>query len=890
MKWLSVEFKGAHLSTYHYQNETCVGVNTYDNPSFEELFIALKKEPIEGIMLKNYPSEMSQEKQTAFCQEWMEKLNIPVVMADMLSKELSLSEQFQQIADEYTWQLTYTGYQPGKTEYCVESLLTVGNGFMGLRGTTPEMEISKNHYPATYLASLYDEAKSTVAGHEVVNEDFVNAPNLQGLTVKLDDEDYFKITSDNVKNLTRHLDLKTGLFTSEMIAYLPKGKLLKIKTSRIANMKHWQQYSMQYEVTPLNFSAHLTIVSISEGDVYNYNVERYRSLQSHHLSVTDTYVDSRRSCLLAKTKTSDIQIAQVSTLHLSKTLKDSQVTYTRTAKQTTHCIRFFANCQETYQLDKTVFIEKRQAGQHLTLGDFLAKEKSYQNFQTNYKESATAWGELWEQSDIQIEGDMMSQKMLRLHTFHLLVSASPYSNPHLDASVTARGLHGEAYRGHVFWDEIYILPFYVMHYPKTAKQLLMYRYNRLNQAKIAAKEAGYKGAMFPWQSGLDGSEQSQKIHLNPLSGEWGPDHSRLQRHVSLAIAYNVWFYWHNTQDQTFMEMYGLELLLEIAKFWLSVTRFDSQDNRYHIEGVMGPDEFHEAYPNSEKGGLKDNAYTNMMVVWLFEELENLTKTVSLETLSSLYQRTQVTVADLEKMKKIRAKLALAINSDGIIAQYDGYLSLKEIDWQYYRKKYQNIYRMDRILGAEGKSADDYQVTKQADTLMLFYNFNQTQIDLILDDLGYHLPDDYLKRNLTYYLKRTSHGSTLSRIVHAKLAQEVGHEELAWQLYQEALFSDYQDIQGGTTAEGIHAGVMAATLYVTLTTFGGLDLREDIIQITPDLPTHWKKLAFNFTHRNIDYRVVMTQEELTIKSSEDSMISICGKHYSLVKEKTLEIII
>ncbi len=184
-----------------------------------------------------------------------------------------------------------------------------------------------------------------------------------------------------------------------------------------------------------------------------------------------------------------------------------------------------------------------------------------------------------------------------------------------DASITARGLHGEAYRGHIFWDELFILPLYNIHFPKVAKSALLYRYHRLEAARKYAKEHGYEGAMFPWQSGSDGREETQVVHLNPLTGKWGPDFSSFQRHVSLAIAYNIWQYFHTTEDMDFMKDYGAEMFLEICRFWASKAQLDDKTGRYSIKNVMGPDEFHEKYPGSEEGGLKDNTYTNIMVVW-----------------------------------------------------------------------------------------------------------------------------------------------------------------------------------------------------------------------------------------------------------------------------------
>ena len=174
--------------------------------------------------------------------------------------------------------------------------------------------------------------------------------------------------------------------------------------------------------------------------------------------------------------------------------------------------------------------------------------------------------------NITIEGDRFAQKLLRMHLYHLMVSASQY-NVDIDAGITARGLHGEAYRGHIFWDELFILPFYDIHFKDTAKSLLLYRYRRLQKAREYAKEYGYKGAMYPWQTGSEGSEETQILHLNPVSGIWGDDYSSLQRHVSLAVAYNIWQYYWITEDRDFLSQYGAEMFFEICRFWASKSKF-----------------------------------------------------------------------------------------------------------------------------------------------------------------------------------------------------------------------------------------------------------------------------------------------------------------------------
>jgi trehalose/maltose hydrolase-like predicted phosphorylase len=382
--------------------------------------------------------------------------------------------------------------------------------------------------------------------------------------------------------------------------------------------------------------------------------------------------------------------------------------------------------------------------------------------------------------------------------------------------------------------------------------------------------------MYPWQSGSDGREETQVVHLNPVSGEWGDDYSSLQRHVSLAVAFNVYQYFHITGDQDFINRYGAEMFFEIARFWADKARFDKATGRYSIEGVMGPDEFHEMYPGADKGGLKDNAYTNIMTAWLFKKAMELWQILEPDTKSKLLSKINLNDTEIEHWQEIRKKLRVVINTEGIISQYDGYFDLKELDWDYYRQKYGNIHRMDRLLKAEGKSADDYKVAKQADTLMIFYNLKKEEVDTLLADMGYHLPEDYLEKNLRYYLARTSHGSTLSRVVHAQLANMAGDENLSWKLYYDALESDFNDIQGGTTGEGIHAGVMAGTLMIALTNFAGIDLRGEKLSVNPKMPARWKGLNSMLHFKQTAWQIEIINNHISVKADKKAEVIIDNK--------------
>jgi trehalose/maltose hydrolase-like predicted phosphorylase len=250
-----------------------------------------------------------------------------------------------------------------------------------------------------------------------------------------------------------------------------------------------------------------------------------------------------------------------------------------------------------------------------------------------------------------------------------------------------------------------------------------------------------------------------------------------------------------------------------------------------------------------------------MSVWMYNNIADILSKLDDNSVNNVFQKIEFDKEELVNWEEISRKINIVISDDGIIAQYDGYFDLSELDWDYYKNKYGNIHRMDRVLKAERKSPDDYKVAKQADTLMLFYNLSNEKVSEILKGLDYKLPEDYIEKNLEYYLQRTSHGSTLSRVVHAYLAQQLGKEELSWQMFQQALSSDYNDIQGGTTAEGIHTGVMAGTIWIIYAAFAGIDFSKDELTIKPHLPKQWKKLSFALDFKGKNHQIEISHNEV-----------------------------
>ena len=796
-----------------------------------------------------------------------------------------IQKWFETGLEEDNWSITYHGYNV-KNEKSRESLLAVGNGYFGNRGAMEEIRADENHYPGTYIAGLYNRLESPVGDRMIENEDFVNTPNWTIIEFKIDGNEWWNYKTAKFESYKKKLCLKTGLFSKEFIVANPDGKKFKIKSQRMASMVNQYAAAQTYEFTPLNFSGKIEFRLGIDGDIENKGVNRYNSLNQKHIASVYNEINDNKLQLTALTSQSKIAVSQTIRHQASVLGKENNLAY-KSAIEDKAVYAYYSTKlkeQETIKIEKVLSIYSSATKEE---AQALSREnlESMSSFDVLFQESKNKWEEIWKEIDIQVDGDRLSQKLLRLHSYHMMLSASEF-NVNIDASVTARGLHGEAYRGHIFWDELFILPFYNIHYPEVSKSLLMYRYRRLNEARKYAKEHGYRGAMFPWQSGSNGREETQTVHLNPLTGKWGEDISSYQRHVSLAIAYNIYQYLLASNDMEFFEEYGAEMYLDICRFWASKAKRNPETGKFSIDQVMGPDEFHEKYAESDKGGVKDNAYTNIMVAWMLGKVKELTSKMGCVAEENVLLKLQIPYQEMLRWNDIAANLNIEISDDGIIAQFAGYFDLKELDWDYYKEKYKNIYRMDRLLKAEGKSADDYKVAKQADTLMTFFNLEKQEVDEIFKKLNYQLPEDYLEKNLEYYLARTSHGSSLSRVVHGQLANIINNENLSWELYQEALGSDYIDIQGGTTGEGIHTGVMASTIMVSLTNYAGLNLHQEILQVNPQLPKHWNQMSFHTRFRGVKYHFIITKDEIHITTDKDTLLKVKGNDVSLLADVKL----
>ena len=485
-------------------------------------------------------------------------------------------------------------------------------------------------------------------------------------------------------------------------------------------------------------------------------------------------------------------------------------------------------------------------------------------------------------------------QILRLHVFHLLQTCSPLICD-LDVGVPARGLHGEAYRGHIFWDELYIFPLLNQRLPEITRALLLYRYRRLETARRLAREAGHAGGHVPPGSrAAADARKPRRFTSTPKSGRWLPDNSHRQRHVNAAIAYNVWQYFQATGDLEFLSAYGTEMILEIARFWASVCAWDADSGRWVIDGVMGPDEYHDAYPGRDEGGLRNNAYTNVMAAWVLRRARQLLDRLPFHRCEELCERLQLSDDELARWEEIARGMTLCFHSDDdglpVISQFEGYDALEEFDWVGYARRYGDIQRLDRILEAEGDSPNRYKVSKQPDALMLFYLFSAQELRGLIEDMGYRWDDRLIERTTAYYSARTSHGSTLSRVVESWVMARVDRRR-SWQLFCEALKSDVSDIQGGTTSEGIHLGAMAGTVDLVQRCYTGLELADDILWFNPRLPEEISHLEMELRYRGHFLQIEVQRDRLRIQAenhaAEPIRIGFDGEVHDIARGETLE---
>jgi len=759
------------------------------------------------------------------------------------------------------WILMFEGYDP-MAEGHREALCALGNGYLVTRAATIDAVADEIHYPGTYRAGLYNRLTTSIEDEDSEDESIVNLPNWLSLNFRINHGNWFSIDKVEILDYRLTLNLKQGILYRDLRFRDVQGRQTRLYEQRFISMAQPHLAGLQLQIIPENWSGELEICSAIDGRVSNTNVKRYAPFNHQHLETIATgTMASNGIWLTTRTIQSRIEISLAARTLV--TIAGQPINSTRAVSQE----MAFINEQVRVQIQQGTTIQIEKVVALYTSRDFAISESAIAaqtaiqqapDYNSLIEAHRGIWHRLWMRCDVHIE-PIEHLRALRLHIFHILQTVSPHTAD-LDVGVPARGWHGEDYRGHIFWDETFVLPFLVCRFPEIARSMLLYRYRRLGAAKALAHQHGYQGAMYPWRSGSTGQEETPLFQFNLASNHWMRDHTNLQRHVNAIIACNLWHYFNFTNDLSFLEDYGAEMMVEIARFWASIAIYNPHCDRFEIQGVVGPDEYHTAYPNQATPGINNNTYTNVMAAWILLRTKEMLDFLPPACHIELCDRLHLSQDELDHWDTVSRKMKVVFHDDGILGQYEGFDQLKPFDAQVFQNE-----SVNRILEAKGDNVNRYQVTKQADTAMLFFLLPEQELFPLLERLGYSFDATQMQRTIAYHLEHTVHESSLSRLVYAGALAQCDCEK-SWQFFLETLFVDISGDSSSETRNGIHLGAMAGTVHILQHHYLGLRIHNSSICLDPSIPLSLRQFRMNFEFRDNDLEIEAVEDCLKITAS------------------------
>jgi len=761
----------------------------------------------------------------------------------------------------------FDGYDP-EDEARREALLTLGNGLLSLRGAAPWAKAGDTHYPGLYRAGLYNRLPDVIEGQEVWNESVVNLPNPTFLTFRHEgEEEWFALDRMQVISYRHALDATIGVTMRDLVVEDLLGRRTSLKETRFVSMDEPELMALRLEIRPQNWQGRIELCSAIDGHVANDRVACLKHFSSQHLvEVSGTVLEPGIGCVTARTSQSDVAIAVAARTSLSGDWhgEDRQHNGRKEAEE-----RFICDVpDEGIAVEKTMAIATGGQGADRA----LALVRNAGGFDDLLAAHRQGWASLSEHAHIEAEAPDLATA-LRLAEFRILQTVSPHVLGH-DVGFPSRGWQ-EAYRGQIFWDEMLVLPYLTSHFPDLAKALLLYRYRRLDDARANAAAAGFRGAMFPWRSASDGGEHTPRFQWNPLSGRWMRDNTNLQRHIASAVAYNVWNYCLCTGDESFQHGEGAEIILEVARFWGSIARYNAKQDRFDISGIVGPDEYHTAYPDADAPGLRNNTYTNVMAAWTLARALELLDRLPTEARGKVERRLKIDDAELRHWDRVSRRLRVEFSADGTLLPFAGFdrllpLSPEELEAEAPGK------RPDWLMESRGDDINRYKLAKQADTLMLPYLLSHGQLAETLDRLGYRFTAADMRRTAAEDLARMSHDSSLSELVCAGALSSFDPER-SWECFKTTLEAEHDPSGPTTSGDGAHLGAMAGALDVLQRHYLGFAVDEAGIQLCPNPPAALRGIKIRQLCRHGRFALLWDGTTLSIESDPANRGPVTVRH-------------
>ncbi|MBS3762351.1 MAG: glycoside hydrolase family 65 protein [Planctomycetes bacterium] len=706
------------------------------------------------------------------------------------------------------WLILEEKFEPFEIQH-YETIFALANGYGGLRGSLPfNIDLGD---PGFYVAGVYD-----LAGHQY---EIVNLPCWIGLNANIDGFD-FNLRSGEILEYSRALDMKQGILWTNVLWRDDARRETRWESARLIHLARRHCGLVWGRLTAINYTGHTRLTSEIDGWKTKYGSS---SETSHYAKMSVADMGQNGIFLSTVTAESEIEVACATQLCVeSEAERSSRVQEDKLSETMTfelpegEPIGFekraaFYNSRDCAVVPE-ITKEELDAISGLTCGELV-------------REHVDAWKRLWDDTDVIIEGDPRAQKAVRFNIFHL----NSLGIDDDTVSIGAKGLHGNGYKGLIFWDtEIYLFPFSLYTRPAVAQALLGYRCRFLPDARENAREMNMRGARFPWNTSIDAKERSY--------GGLG-----WQDHLQADIAYAVDRYQSAVNAPEFFANCGVPLVVEAARYWVDRAEWDEEKGAYVILNITGTDEIHT--------GIDNNALTNYLAAWnLRRAADAVDKREETGEAQDLRRQLNIEPREIELWREMADQFYVPFDDEkGIHEQFEGFFDLKD-------ERPDGDMTQKMFTGPVLHSMKPTQLSKQADTVLLYYLF----------------PDDFseetCRKGFDYYEARSTHASSLSRSIYAALGARVGRLERAYDLFMRDAELDFGEYAENDT--GIHAASLGGTWQALVHGFGGFILREGVPAFDPSLPEQWDSLAFRIKFRGSRIFVRLTHETIELKTDGD----------------------
>lgn len=776
-------------------------------------------------------------------------------------------------SDMKNWIISETVFSSDLLGKC-EAIMYLGNGYLGVRSATEEPYIKETRN--MFVNGTFNKA------FENESTELPNIADITKLDIRVDGE-RFSLELGKTTGYLRQLNLKTAELSRSFEWVSPSGKELRFIFKRFVSLHNRHLIGMKMEVESLNALVRFSFESGIDARMTNSGTQ-------HFLEGQRRIIDNRCIQLTQTTNESgiDVVIQTTHNIQINRRQVEPVPDMCMDRRKVWQGYEFMLQPNDVLEVEKLTTLytsrdkEVDTADYKLSvLCDYSllelkksAEEGYLRLFEAHQKE----WTDkVWSTQAVEIDSNNgFDQLAMRFSLYHLTIMAPAHDNR---MGIAAKGLSGEGYKGHSFWDtEIFVLPYFIYSQPEVAKSLLLYRYRGLAGARKKAAEQGYAGAMYPWEMAWppDGEVTPLWGDIDIVTGKqskiWP---GFIEQHISADIAFAVYQYHSVTYDHNFLAEYGYEIVFETAKFWASRLEWSDEQKQYHINGVIGPDEYKEHINN--------NAYTNYMAYFniklairYYEKIQKENPQL-LEILDGTLGLKEAYIRWNSMVERLY--LPAPRDSDLVIPQDDSYLQLQKIDLSKYKNQVQarTIYR-----SYNSAQLNSIQVSKQADTLVFLYLLQQT---FLHDD--WRFSKKVKEANFRYYEPRTLHDSSLSLTTHAILANDIGKKELAYSLFRRSAEIDLgANMKSSDT--GIHAAATGGIWKMAVFGFAGVRLINEKLVVNPRLPAHWNHLRFSIQWQGQQVDLSITQSTLSVKVDGKKKLQFhtYGKLYTC--ENTLDI--